>query len=106
VYIPVRLAGGRFVDVNAFPSIALNRIEVVKEGASAVYGSDAVTGVVNFLTRGDFEGLEVTGSHECFSGAEETNVGAIWGSALGERAHAVVSAEAFFTRELGTEERK
>ena len=105
VYIPVRLAGGRFVDVNAFPSIALDRIEVVKEGASAVYGSDAVTGVVNFLTRADFEGIEVTGSHEYFSGAGETNVGAIWGSPLGERAHAVVSAEAFFTRELGTEER-
>ena len=105
VYIPLRLAGGRFVDVNAFPSVALNRIEVVKEGASAVYGSDAVTGVVNFLTRGDFEGFEISGSHEYFSGAGETNVGAIWGSVLGERAHAVVSAEAFVTRELTVEER-
>lgn len=105
VYIPIRLAGGRFVDVNAFPSIALDRIETVKEGASAVYGSDAVTGVVNFLTRSHFEGLEVSGSHEYFSGAGESNVGAIWGSELGERAHAVVSAEAFFTRELAVEER-
>ncbi|MXW19121.1 MAG: TonB-dependent receptor [Gemmatimonadetes bacterium] len=105
VPIPIRLAGGRFVDVNAFPSIALERIETVKEGASAVYGSDAVTGVVNFLTRSSFEGLEVSGSHEYFSGAGETNVGAIWGSELGERAHAVVSAEAFFTQELAVEER-
>ena len=105
VPIPIRLAGGRFVDVNAFPSIALERIETVKEGASAVYGSDAVTGVVNFLTRSGFEGFEVSGSHEYFSGAGETNVGAIWGSELGERAHAVVSAEAFFTRELKVEER-
>ena len=55
--------------MNAFPSIALDRIEVVKEGASAIYGSDAVAGVVNFLTRGEFEGLEVSGSHEYFSGA-------------------------------------
>ena len=105
VYLPFRLAGGRFVDVNAFPSIALDRIETVKEGASAVYGSDAVTGVVNFLTRGGFEGFEVSGSHEYFSGAGETNFGAIWGSQLGERAHAVVSAEAFFTQELAVEER-
>ncbi len=105
VYIPIRLAGGRFVDVNAFPSIATDRIEVVKEGASAVYGSDAVAGVVNFLTRGDFEGLEVAGSHEYFAGAGETNFGAIWGSPLGQNAHAVVSAEVFMTRELTVEER-
>ncbi len=105
VYIPIRLAGGRFVDVNAFPSIALDRVEVVKEGASAVYGSDAVTGVVNFLTRSGFEGLEVAGSHEYFSGAGETNIGAIWGSELGENAHAVVSAEVFQTQELTPEER-
>ena len=105
VPIPIRLAGGRFVDVNAFPSIALERIETVKEGASAVYGSDAVTGVVNFLTRNSFQGLEVSGSHEYFSGAGETNVGAIWGSELGGRAHAVVSAEAFFAQELEVAER-
>ena len=104
VYIPIRLRGGRFVDVNAFPSIALDRVEVVKEGASAVYGSDAVAGVVNFLTRGDFEGLEVSGSHEYFANAGETNVGAIWGSPVGENAHAVVSAEAFLTQELTPEE--
>ncbi len=106
VYIPIRLAGGRFVDVNAFPSIAMDRIEVVKEGASAVYGSDAVAGVVNFLTRGDFEGLELSGSHEYFAGAGETNVGAIWGSPLGKSAHAVVSAEVFMTQELTVEERE
>ena len=61
VYVPARLAGGRFVDVNVFPSIALDRIEVLKEGASAIYGSDAVGGVANFLTRSDFEGIEVEG---------------------------------------------
>ena len=105
VYLPIRLSGGRFVDVNAFPTVALDRVEVVKEGASAIYGSDAVAGVVNFLTRGDFEGFEVSGSHEAFAGAGETNVGAIWGSRLGESAHAVVSAEVFVTQELTPEER-
>ena len=44
--------GSAFVDINALvPLIALERIEVVKDGASAVYGSDAVAGVVNFITR-------------------------------------------------------
>ena len=105
VYLPIRLSGGRFVDVNAFPTVALERVEVVKEGASAVYGSDAVAGVVNFLTRGDFEGFELTGAYESFAGAGETNIGAIWGSHLSESAHAVVSAEVFATQELTPQER-
>ena len=105
VYLPARLSGGRFVDVNAFPSIALDRIEVVKEGASAVYGSDAVAGVANFLTRSDFEGLEVSASHEYFAGAGETHAGAIWGRPLGGGAHAVVSAEATVSQELHPEDR-
>jgi len=49
--LPARLFGGRFVDINAFPSIAIDRIEVLKEGAAAIYGSDAVAGVANFVTR-------------------------------------------------------
>ncbi len=106
VQFPMRISGGRFVDVNAFPSVAVDRVEIVKEGASAIYGSDAVAGVVNFLTRGDFEGLEFSGAHEYFAGAGETNVGAIWGSRLGENAHAVVSAEVFLTQELVPEERE
>ena len=105
VYLPARLSGGRFVDVNAFPSIALDRIEVVKEGASAIYGSDAVAGVANFLTRSSFEGLEFSGAHEYFAGAGETHAGAIWGARVGESAHAVVSAEAVLTQELDPEER-
>ena len=104
-YVPARLSGGRFVDVNAFPGIALDRIEVVKEGASAIYGSDAVAGVANFLTRSDFEGLEVSGAYEHFSGAGETQAGAIWGTGLGESAHAVFSAEAVISQELTPEER-
>jgi iron complex outermembrane receptor protein len=91
-YVPARLIGGRFVDVNVIPSIAIDRIEVLKEGASAIYGSDAVAGVANFLTRSDFEGFEVSAAHEYFPGAGDTNGGAIWGGKLGE-ARAVVSAE-------------
>ena len=105
VYLPARLIGGRYVDINSFPSIAIDRIEVLKEGASAIYGSDAVAGVANFLTRGDFEGTEVTASHEYFAGAGDTNVGGIVGRRLGERAHAVLSAEWLTRQQLTPEER-
>ena len=104
-YIPVRQYGGRFVDVNAFPSIAMDRIEVLKEGASAVYGSDAVAGVVNFLTRNDFEGFEVEAAHEYFAASGNTNVGAIWGSTVGESSHVVLSAEMLTTQDLSPEDR-
>lgn len=47
------------VDINSLlPGIMLERVEILKDGASAVYGSDAVAGVMNFITRDDFEGVE------------------------------------------------
>ena len=47
---------GNFVDVGMIPASAIDRIEVLTDGASAIYGSDAVGGVVNFVLRKDFEG--------------------------------------------------
>ncbi|WP_294390813.1 TonB-dependent receptor [uncultured Sphingomonas sp.] len=51
-----------FVNLNALPLVAVQRMEVLKDGASAVYGSDAVAGVVNVITRQNFDGLELGGS--------------------------------------------
>ncbi|GAB59369.1 TonB-dependent receptor plug domain-containing protein [Rheinheimera nanhaiensis] len=51
---------GSTVDLNTIPSAAVERIEVLKDGASAVYGSDAIAGVVNIITRKDFEGVELS----------------------------------------------
>lgn len=48
------------VDVNLIPASAIERIEVLKDGASAVYGSDAIAGVVNFILRKDYKGGEVS----------------------------------------------
>ncbi|WP_242344719.1 TonB-dependent receptor [Anaeromyxobacter terrae] len=45
-------------DLNAIPIAAIERIEVLKDGASAIYGSDAIAGVVNVITRKDFSGIE------------------------------------------------
>ena len=103
-YVPARLIGGRFVDVNAIPSIALDRVEVLKEGAAAIYGSDAVAGVANFLTRSDFTGFEVSANHEYIAGAGDSDVGAIWGGKLGG-AHAVLAGEWRGRQELPSTER-
>lgn len=48
-----------FVNVDAIPMSAIQRIEVLKDGASAIYGSDAVAGVVNIILRNDYRGTEV-----------------------------------------------
>ncbi|MDJ0793161.1 MAG: TonB-dependent receptor [Woeseiaceae bacterium] len=48
------------VDLNTIPVAMVERIEVLKDGASAIYGSDAIAGVVNVITRRDFEGVELT----------------------------------------------
>lgn len=50
------LAG--IVDLNNFPVAVIKRIEILKDGASAIYGSDAISGVVNIITRDDFEGMQ------------------------------------------------
>ncbi|MBC7572897.1 MAG: TonB-dependent receptor [Herminiimonas sp.] len=56
-------AAGSSVDINSIPLSAIERVEVLKDGASAIYGSDAIAGVVNFILRKDYTGAEVTGSY-------------------------------------------
>ena len=51
------------VDVNSIPIAAIERIEVLKDGASSLYGSDAVAGVINFILRKDYRGGEVTATY-------------------------------------------
>ena len=48
------------VDVNSIPLAAIDRIEILRDGASAIYGSDAIAGVVNFILRSDFQGVDAT----------------------------------------------
>ena len=49
------------VDLNLIPLFAIERVEILKDGASALYGSDAVGGVINFITKKDFSGMEIHG---------------------------------------------
>src|SRR5471032_5860 len=52
---------GTSVDINSIPLASIDHVEVLKDGASGVYGSDAIGGVINFITRQNFTGVEVTG---------------------------------------------
>lgn len=52
---------GSAVDVNQIPFAAIDRIEVLKDGASAIYGTDAIGGVINFITRKDYQGVGLQG---------------------------------------------
>ncbi len=105
VYVPARLVSGRFVDVNAIPQVAIERIDVLKEGAAAIYGSDAMGGVVNFHTRKDFDGFELSASHDSFEDAGDSTVSGIWGVDVGDSAHLVVAAEHYRRQELQAGER-
>jgi len=65
------IGGSVAVDLNSIPFAAIERIEVLRDGASAVYGTDAVAGVINFITRKDYSNGELTLRY----GATEKNVG-------------------------------
>lgn len=64
-WIPSALAG--FTDVQTIPSGMVERVEVVTGGASAVYGSDAIGGVINFILKDDFEGLAANAQYDIHS---------------------------------------
>lgn len=59
---------GSAVDVNQIPFAAIERVEVLKDGASAIYGTDAVAGVINFITRKDFKGFDL----QAFADVDQT----------------------------------
>jgi iron complex outermembrane receptor protein len=75
------LSGGTndFVNPNNIPSPMIERVEVLVEGASAVYGSDAVAGVVNFITRSHFEGLQFSYNSSIVKGQPSNDFGLVTG---------------------------
>ena len=86
--------GGYGVDLNAIPTAMIERIEVLTGGASAIYGSDAIAGVINVVTRTDFEGIEVRGqaggATEGDKNKEDINI--TMGGEFGRGGYAVLSA--------------
>jgi outer membrane receptor protein involved in Fe transport len=72
---------GDFVDVANIPAAAIERIEILQDGASAVYGSDAVGGVVNFILKRNVEGLQTMARIGTLTegGGDEFQASAVWG---------------------------
>jgi iron complex outermembrane receptor protein len=97
--------GSGFVDINSLvPMIALQRVEVVKDGASAVYGSDAVAGVVNFITRRGVDRPEISAKYAVADGSEESVIEALGGFGL-LGGDLTLAASHFHRSALGSDER-
>jgi iron complex outermembrane receptor protein len=102
--------GGAAVNVNVIPLAAIERVEVLKDGASGVYGSDAVAGVVNFILSKSFQGIEAqigggTPTHKGGAQNQKYSVTAGFGDLDADRYSVVMSASAERERALFANER-
>ncbi|MDP5191536.1 TonB-dependent receptor plug domain-containing protein, partial [Rheinheimera baltica] len=76
-----------FVDINSIPVSAIERVEILATGASAIYGADAVAGVINYVLKKDFEGAELDlsyGNSMASSDEGKTGINLIWGKSFGK----------------------
>jgi len=95
-YAPILAAGGRqFVDVNLIPVSAIEKIEVLQDGASALYGTDAVSGVVNVILKSDYKGFEAGARFGMSDKGGHYTERTVWvvGGAGNEKTNITLSAE-------------
>jgi iron complex outermembrane recepter protein len=80
-------------DLNVLPQAIVGQVDLLKDGASSIYGSDAVAGVVNLITKRDTDGIEFDffGSVPMHEGGEDWSASATWGKTF-DRGHILVSA--------------
>ncbi|RYE50585.1 MAG: TonB-dependent receptor, partial [Hyphomicrobiales bacterium] len=104
--LPPTTYGGS-VDTNIVPQLLIQRVDIVTAGVSAVYGSDAVAGVVNFVLDEKFEGLRAVGQQGITSRGDGRNyrLGVAGGFALGERARLLLSLERYKSKGFSTDAR-
>ena len=77
--------GDGFVDTQLIPLFAIERVEILKDGAAATYGSDAIAGVANFITRQNFDGVELQGEYTFVPGSDgDYRVAALVGQDFGD----------------------
>jgi iron complex outermembrane recepter protein len=82
------------VDVNSIPAPLLKRVDVLTGGAAAVYGADAVAGVVNFVIDDEYDGLAVSGNYRVGDGGgDQYGANVTFGTELGDRGHIAAYAE-------------
>ena len=98
--------GSSFVDINVIPLVMMERLEVLQDGGAALYGSDAVAGVANFVMREKFDGVRVNASYQTTTedSQEDINFGLV-GGLSGDRWSFVAGLEGLYRTELGTQER-
>jgi outer membrane receptor protein involved in Fe transport len=102
VTVPLRTGAGRSVNLHDLPMAALSRIEILKEGAAATYGSDAISGVVNFITDSTFEGLKVNFAAKGIPGAQDEGkeFSLTYGTVVGNNTNFMMSLSHQFKPEL------
>ncbi len=100
-------SNGQLVDLNTIPLAAIERVELLKDGASAIYGSEAVGGVVNIITKADYSGTEIGGRFGgTTSGAQYHEYGAsIVGGIVSEKARFTAGAQFYYQDPLKTSDR-
>ena len=81
------------VDTNVLPMVAVEQVEFLRDGGAATYGSDAIAGVMNVITRSHFDGLSFEGKHSVIDGSNgDGEIGLLGGGSFaGGRGHAVSS---------------
>jgi iron complex outermembrane receptor protein len=97
---------GQFVDITTIPLAAVERVEILTDGASAIYGADAVAGVVNIVLRSDFEGAETGLQYGTTTqgGHDEQRVSQLVGQAW-DSGNGIVVAELYKRSELDVGDR-
>jgi len=105
--IPIAGRFADFVDVSNIPATAIERIEVLNDGASAIYGSDAIGGVVNIILRDDFEGAETRARFGTVTegGLQEYQFGQLFGTNW-DSGNAMISYEYYKRDPLDSSARK
>ncbi|MBL4765759.1 MAG: TonB-dependent receptor [Colwellia sp.] len=88
-----------FVDINNIPLAAIKRVDILKDGASATYGSDAIAGVINIILKDNYDGAEFSAKigDTADGGGKETNISLAWGSTSENMSHTFVLD--YFNRE-------
>lgn len=103
------IPGSAAVDVNTIPTDLIERVDVTTGGSSAVYGADAVSGVVNFILKRDFEGLETRTQYGWSEdgGGENFFQSVIWGRNFGEgRLNLTLAAEYYDRKDVKFSDRR
>lgn len=94
-------------DLNVLPQSIVSRVDVLKTGASSIYGSDAIAGVVNLITKTELDGFQLDGNASVpfDSGGENYRISGLWGKTFG-RGHVMVAVDYYKRQELARSDRR